>query len=299
MSIHSPASPDSVALPSAAAPGTLPTVVTISDAQIARRDFNRGFLDRQDPLEGAGIPLHAFEFAASYPVKRALQPDLLNRLHANVYTRVRDGNVADAAAELVEFKDVKTGQREAARRYVVIQSETARGTRMSVFTTFLTYGDNLYLAVNSFILPPISWWTTLFALAGTAVLLLTSLQGGILGLLLYALILGFFFRDVLRDLSQGEPLDLALRKKFPKRGKYSTFNTDDMLMFFKSTLPLVLTSVQEVFEQAGVPVDVLERAIQNVNMVTNIDTRGGAVNAINSVLGGMGNRVSGGAARAA
>lgn len=268
----------------------------LSEARITDRAFNRGFLDRSDPLEDKGATLPGFNFAASYPVQRDKQSNLIHKLHANAYAHVRGGEIP-ADVNVVDFHDDRTRSREEPRRYLVIEAETIRSTRVSVYTTFLTYGDNLYVALDTFILPPLSVLRALVAgIVTVLVLAVASLGGGILGFLLWGALVAWFFRDVVRSLSQGDRPELALRKKFPKSPKYSTFDTDDVLVFFKSSVPLVLRSIQEVFEDADIPVDVLERAIQNVNFVNTINTGGGMFNAVNSVLAGVGNRVGSAAA---
>lgn len=290
-----PSAPDAVPT----APGVIGGVA-MSHVEVVRRDFNRGLFDREDPLEGAGEMLSDFGFADIYAVDMRRQKDLIGKLHANVLAHSRNGRIPGATIQVVEYNDVRTGSREPPRRFVRLEAESLRSTHMSLFARFLPFGDHLYVAVSCFILPPLSLWRFIRALfVSGIVFLLINLFLPFLGFFVAIGVLVWHYRDVVRALSQGESLSLALRQHFNKANDLGTFNTDDVLMFFKSAVPIVLTSIHEVFAEAGIPVDVLERAIQNISFVTNVSTGGGAFNAINSAVGGSNNSVVAVAARVA
>src|SRR5262249_54541138 len=120
---------------------------------------------------------------------------------------------------------------------------------------------------------------------------LIILRGSFLGLMIALIFEAWYLRDIIKGLSQGEPLDLLIRKKYNKTFNLGTFNIDDILMFYKSVVPMILRSMQDVFRHNNIDVDVLEKYIQNINYVTSITNSGGGIfNAINSVIGGNGNR---------
>lgn len=267
--------------PVRAAAGTLPAAVG--------RPFNRSPLDRKDPFESAGLPLDAFTFSSSFPVSRTEQEALVRDMHAALAHRLGAGSLPRAALQLVDFDDV-AHRDEPARRYVAVSVETTRKTHMSVYTQFMPYGEHLYTTVRSYILPPLSVTrlvlTVLFALALYAVVSPTT--SGFTGLVLALGVMAWTFRGVIRNVLAGDDPVLALRKRFPRKFNSGTFNTDDTLAFFKSAMNLNLHAIQEVFERHDVPIDVIERARQQFNSVTNINTGAGTINSVGSVLGGIG-----------
>ena len=293
-----PAHPEPAAAPGNGRPAWRVGGVELSPAEIVRRPVNGTILDRSDPLEGAGAWLRDFSFAIAYPVDRDQQEKVVRELFGNVYGHVRDQSIPDAKVQVVDFDDVGAGNAEKPRRYVLIDAETRRRTHMSVFATFCGYGDHLYVSVQSFVLPPLSIWRATLAILFSFVLLryggaVSGVVGlGGLGLLLSLGVVAWYFRDVIRSLLAGDPPGLALRRRFPGRENLGTFNRDDVLMHFKSTVSLTLHAIQEVFEDNDIPIDVLERVGQTVDMSTNVSVNGGILNILGSIVGGAGNQAS-------
>jgi hypothetical protein len=101
----------------------------------------------------------------------------------------------------------------------------------------------------------------------------------------------FFYRSTIASLRHGDSLYLALRKRFSKKHNLATFNTDDIFMFYKSVVPLMLRSMQSVFNDYDIPVTVIEdyiEIISNSTSVINIQ-EGGVFNNLGNILTGKGN----------
>jgi hypothetical protein len=244
-------------LPVAAPPATplpapAPTAGSSPPARLS--PFNRGFLDRKDPLAGNGMWMRNFSFAMSYRVTPEKHEAVLDSLFHNVHSRLRANCVPQAVSAVVDYDDAGTGNREAPRRYVVVRSDTVRGTHMDVFATFRSYGDYLYVSVDSFVLPRLSvlrlLWEALVMVWSSAVgssiigpltaglvfgwMAITGRTEGmmetgeireILALVLRVSVMATFFlvtcpvllwrnREVIRGLSQHDPFGIAMRRRF-------------------------------------------------------------------------------------
>jgi hypothetical protein len=251
---------------------------------LQQKIFNRGFFDRKDPLENAGTYLNNFSVTYSCPVEQKHHWKVLTELYNSVQDKVVKGNIPGATRELVDYKDAKTSHNEPPRHYIIVSLNTVRGFKMSVYANFLTYGDNLFISINSVVLGPLDKVAFLINLFFNTIFSIT-----VVGLAYYL--------DIIRGMSQGEPLSLIFRKKHPKAHNLGLFNTDDILMFYKSVVPMIMRSVQEVFENNNIPVDVLEKHIQNINYVTNVNDSstnisGGISGIISGVIGGTNNQAS-------
>lgn len=257
------------------------------------REFNRGFFDRSDPLEAAGTNLEQFGFAVSYPVDRGKHSAVLEELYGRVCTRLRARSIPGATLRLVDYKDAGAGA-EPSRRYVVIEKETARATHMEIFATFRSYGDFLYISLDSFILPPLDVFRTLRAVLLSFVLLIaTTMFLTPLGTLFLAIPwLIWYFRDVIASLGQGDSPAMALRRRYHTRNNFGTFNLDDMLAYLKSTVALAIDGISEVFDAHDIPVDVLNQVRQTINQTTNLVNNGGMMNLLGSVIGGTSNQAT-------
>lgn len=282
--------------PAGAAPGRIVGDVGLPGGQLqpTLREFNRGLFDRSDPLESAGTNLEQFGVSVSYPVEHGVHSVVLAELLATVCTRLRGNSIPGAALRLVDFKDAAAGS-EPPRRYVVMEKETVRATHMSVFATFRSYGDFLYVSVDSFILPPLNLMRLLRAMALSFAVFVASMifltPFGAMFITVPALV--WHFRDVVSSLRQGDTLHMALRRRYHTQNNFGTFNTDDMLVHFKSTLTLAIDGIAEVFEANGIPVDVLNQAKQTINQTTVLNNSGGVMNMIGSAIGGVSNVVTG------
>lgn len=251
------------------------------------QEFNRFILDRKDPFESQGAHLPQFELSLSYPVNQSELPKVIAALFHEVPSSFR-GKLPGVQIEIVDFRDARI--QEEPRRYLIVSRETSRKTRMALYSTFQSFGESLYVAVDCFILPPVSVARVLIMALLTFAFLLQGLLT-IIGFPLAVAACAWYYRDVIRSLRHGEPLDLAIRRKFHKPPVHGTFNTDDILKFYKSALPLLLEGMQVVFKKHGIPVDVIEQAMQNIYFVNNINTNGGSF--VGNLVNGIRNKVTG------
>jgi hypothetical protein len=87
-----------------------------------------------------------------------------------------------------------------------------------------------------------------------------------------------------------------LRKSFNKGLDLGTFNLDDILVFFKYVNPQILNSIRDVLIANGVNENTLEaidRQIQNINYVTNINNSdSGVLNMVGNIIGGNKNKAN-------
>ena len=280
-----PSGPRALGTQRASAPRALP-------ARTQR--FGRWLLDQGDPLEAAGVAFMGIGISNAYPVDRSEQGDLTDELFERVHDRVAAGQVPSTSQAVVDYQDASTEPREGPRRYLVVEQETVRRSNLRVYTTFQTYGDNLYIGMRAYILPPLRWLRFLaHLLAATAVVMSLYRFTGEPGLVVAVVPVLVMFNRTIKSLRQGETLGAALRRQFPRLRQASTFDQDDILKFFKSTIPLILHAVQDVFDERDIPVDVLLRAIEAVYNVTTINTQGGAFVAVGSVIGSVGSAAEG------
>jgi hypothetical protein len=300
--LYPPPADTSVATVPAAPPLTrLIRLASINPAEIRDRSFGGGFLDRDDPLEGAGIFLNGFSFASSYPVDPDKHQTIIQQLFGNVYGHVHGNTIPGTEVQVVDFDDVRTGRGESARRYVLIDRETQRSTRMSVFATFRSYGDYLYVSVDSYVLPPLALGRPILLLLliyfimKSATQLLGMFSGSaVLFLWMVVLsVLAWNHRGVLRSMRAGDSFVMALRRKYHSHGYSGTFNADDVLMHFKSTTLMIVEAMQGVFEKNDIPLDLLNRVRENINMSASINVSGGILNFIGNLVGGSGNNGGG------
>jgi hypothetical protein len=302
-------------MPASTGPAPRPALSAGPPLPARHSTFNRGFLDRKDPVEGSGIWMRQFSFAMSYRVAPEKHAGVLDSLFKQVHSRLRANCIPRAAAVLVDYDDASTG-REAARRYVVVRSDTVRSTHMDVYATFRSYGDYLYVSVDSFQLPPLSilrvLWAGFVAMGITTWgWLLTTPIGALfalagmrwMGWLLGSPLIGFLFitcplllwwnREVIRSVRHGDPLEIALRRRYYRWwGAASAFDNDDILAHFKSTVSLIAEEIADVFQKNGIPVEALDQVRQVINQSTTV-VNSGVMNVLGSMLVGVGNSLSG------
>jgi hypothetical protein len=283
--------------------------------------FNQSFLDIHDPTEFAGVLQPQFSIAYTYTVDKQHLPAICDELYTHVLEKVYAESVGKVSLRTVDYVDGRYSGREAPRRYIVVESDTNRGTRSSIFIRFLPFGENLYVAVDSYVLGTVDWLSVfmrglitlipiliIFAyLSVTAALSAFTGQfnqygqrssGGGLGTGFFCccvpavLFLLLLWLDVFRAFKQHGNLALALRQNFSKTPNDQSFNVDDVLMFFKSALPLVIFSVRDVLKGHGLEFQTLDDFVSQVNNVVTISSGGGILSIIGSAVGGKNNRVS-------
>ena len=134
---------------------TIPTtnsLIAYSSIPVVRCDFNRGMFDRTDPLDFAGESMNGFNLSLSYPVDRQQHKKVINELYARVANRIQIGAIPEATVKLIDFNDIRTGTKEIPQRYLIVERETKRQTKMSTYVTFMEYGDYIFASVDSFML---------------------------------------------------------------------------------------------------------------------------------------------------
>jgi hypothetical protein len=240
-----------------------------------------------------------FTFAGNYELFDAEPQKVVTEVWAHLHRRLTDSAPGIRTAQ-VEFDDAKMPDEEA-RRFVVMHTDTRRGTLVSTNAFFRPYGNHLYFSVRSYVLPPLSvvklvLWTlfSLVLLSNAAAIIIPLSMIGLgflrpVALFIVLGILAFVFRTFIRSVRAGDTFHTALRKQFPKRFDWGTFNNDDVLAFLKTNVTITMRSVADVLEKHGIDVSGLLRIIQNIE-INNIDTKGG--NIIASVVGGRSNTVT-------
>jgi hypothetical protein len=289
--IFAPA-PQVVALPVAG--GGAPISIPVSSVgkshphpQPLKRSFRRSFLDRKDPFESAGRQMWKFTFSSSYDLDGLPPEPVAEEIRERLNKQLLDGNLADAKLAVIDFDDASVME-ESARRFVVTSTNTRRHTLVTVNTYLRAYGDHLYYSVRSYILPDLSVWKLLLALATIATVFVLSgfVPMGRLVLLVAACI---YLRRFISDLLAGDTLRLALRKQFPGRVDSGSFDDDDATAFLKTNVSLTLRTIAEVLERHGINAEGLRTSIQRLEVI-NVNTGGGSI--IGAAIGGIANRVA-------
>lgn len=289
-------------------------------ASTAVKVFNRGFLDIHDPTDFAGIGQPGFSIAHTYMVDKQQLPLICDELYAHVLDKLQAEAVGKVTLRTTDYLDGRHQNREQPRKYIVVEHNTNRGTRSSIFIRFLPFGDNLYVAVDSYVLGSINWLSVLVRALITLVPVFIIFAYLSITAAMYSLTAqfnqygqrqssglgaGFFccfvplvffllllWIDVFRAFKQHGNVTLALRQNFSHAPNDQSFNVDDVLMFFKSALPLVIFSVRDVFETYDLPLHTLDDFVANVNNVVNISSGGGPLAVVRSIIGGKNSSVS-------
>jgi hypothetical protein len=262
-----------------------------------RRSFRRNFLDRQDPFETAGHQMRHFTFPGSYELHGQPGPQVVDEIQTRMVERLVDGNLAGAEVEVIDFDDAGFHE-EPARRFIVTHTDTRRRTLVTVNAYVQASGDHLYYSVRSYILPPLSIWKLLLGLLFTWLVFTRAdvgaawlgMESPVAVLAVSLLILAITFRNLIRNLLAGDTVLTALRKQFPRRFDWGTFNDDDVAAFLKTSLQLTLGTIASVLEAHGIEVAGLKAIMQNLQTV-NIHMNNG--NIVGAIFGGTGNVATG------
>lgn len=284
--------------------------------------FNRSFLDRKDPAESIGLNLLGFSLAHLYSdIDREKLTKVRRELYERVLQKLRACTLEHVQFSVVGYGDDKRRAIEGERDYIVVTRETLRGTRGTILARYLAYGNNLYVSVDSYVLGSLDVGSLLrrvlisfvplllllcpllcavpgflaslmdpFANAGTRSSGISRAMGGLFCCSIPLFGIWFvLWLDVIRGFYQHKDLMLAFRQVFNHVPNDDTFNLDDILMFFKSVLPIITYTIRDVFEENGIEVKTLDEFISNINNVM-INTSGGSISMSNSTIG-QANRV--------
>jgi hypothetical protein len=265
-----------------------------------------GFFNLNQPSDGAGIELSSFCLYQTYRIERSEVERICKKLSETVFAEIDKGRLADARVRLTGYRE---NIRNEERTYIVITRDTICKTRATIYMRFLSYGDNLYVGIDTYVLGKLNWIALVFRILLFSILGFPGL-GGVLGAFSLLFVFGNFFAAVatitipilqltlltylfwqkfIRRCRIERKIGLALRQEFPGVLGNGPFDLDDVLMFVKSTLHTAIDSVRDVFKEEGLPLESLDAFAQSINNSINISTGGGALSMVGSMIG-MGNK---------
>ena len=227
------------------------------------------------PIDGAGVELGGFSFSQTYSVERSKAKKICTQLYKNVLSAVQDGSIGDAKARLVQYRDIK---KSSERTYILITHDTLYGARTTVFIRFLSYGDNLYLALDTYVLGKPEWESLVKRVLISALISLPIITAPFLILL---------WLKMIQRVKNESNLMLALRQEFPGGIVEGPFDLDDILMFAKSTIQRSITAVVDIFIEEEISTEALGKYAVTVNNVTvnNTNSGGGTFNMSGATTG--------------
>jgi hypothetical protein len=245
----------------------------------------------KDPTDNSGTELPHFSLYQVYPVGRDKVELIIHNLYEKVFDKIAKGGLGDAKAVLVKYSS-GYAQRIEERVYIVVSRETRRNTQAKIFMRFHHYGDQLYVGIDSYVLGQINWtpifwrllistivlgFSTLPAMAMIPAMAMgMSSSSRIFDVLFYGLLfsgaflLVCWFPVIRRFLENPEKsISFACRQAFPGSLNIGSFNTDDVMMFLKSTLSIGAFAVRDVLKDEGLSTETLDGFIQNIT-VSNV-----------------------------
>lgn len=254
------------------------------------------------PTDGAGIELPSFSLYQTYYVDRSKLQQVCQKLYDRVFTEVKKGSLGNAKARLLTYS--KNNDK---RTYIVVTRDTIYQTRTTIFIRFLSYGDNLYIGLDTYVIGKLNWVALILTILWkflVFIIILIANKGvepyvfnylnwsefiikNIWDLFIYIIIFaGVFFPGIklIKRIIYERNIGLALRQEFPGIIGLGPFDTDDIMMFAKSTLHTAVISVRHVFKEEGLPVESLDLFAENINNIT-ISTGGGLLNMAGSIIG--------------
>lgn len=276
-----------------------------------RKLFNRGWLDRKDPVEGLGGHVQAFSVSRVFQMT---DNDQVLKVSSDIYEEVvadlQRGSLADTKCSVVAHEDAQLQGTEEPRKYITLSRETARGTRITLLMRFIPHGRFMYMGVDSYVLGAFDWWAFTWRFLALMALLFyifspifysssptpypsdlipASIKTllNILSVVSSTLLALIFFRTigarwiaVARNLRAEGNLVLALRQTFYVPIDQLSFNSDDIMMTLKSSLTTALRSTITVGEQHGIKFPELTGVIELIGNVTHINNYTNTVNGI-------------------
>lgn len=234
------------------------------------------------PEDGVGLKIRAFDLQHTYRLdqKKTDIDSICEKLYVRVYQAVSEGRLSNSKVRPVIYARDTTKAPDR-RRYILITRDTVHGNRSTVFVRFIEFGENLYVGLDVYTLGDVSWFKVLKKGAITAALFFLSPLTLFLSLFAIPVIWWKLFWRI----SYEKNVMLAIRQEFPGTIGGGPFDYDDVFMFSKSTVSLIVTTVRNVFEEENLPLESLDTFIQQINNVTQINTEGGAISMVNSAVG--------------
>jgi hypothetical protein len=298
--------------------------VPLTDAEIDRaarlQPFNRWFLDWPDPTHAIGARLPVFSLNQNYNVDRQKGKAISRHIYRTVFHKLQNDALSGTQINVIDYLDHKYRLRcnEKPRRFITITHETNRKTRSTILARFLPDGGNIFIGVDAYVLGPFDWFKCLKELFFLPVLLCVCMcitlyllykndsllrandmpMFLLLPILYLAFLLVFLYKRrstvsrIIRSYRREHRVLLALRQTYHRSSSNHAFNEDDVHMFFKSTLTLIVDSAIDVFEKNGISAGQFKRYVMNIN--NNLSIFGdGTINQIGNQMGGAGNTMSG------
>lgn len=229
-----------------------------------RQTFNRP-LDISDPSEFLGTILSGFSISLTYPLtasQRDLIPKIQQEIYEKVVSKLEQESLGNTKYYVIDYEDFKV-KNEVSRRYLKIEYSTARNTLITGLIRCLAHGDNLYIAFDPYILGDLNT----NALVIQIVIALIGLYIGTIFPPILLLVFAYLFLnwiDVFRAIKQKQDFMYGLRCRFNKSSDLGSFNTDDTLMFLKSAIPMITSSVKETFEENGIPLQGIKDLLSGI-----------------------------------
>ncbi|MEH2050256.1 hypothetical protein [Nostoc sp.] len=114
----------------------------------------------KDPANSAGLYIDSSSLYQTYRVDRNKVKQVCDKLYQHLVEQVSNQNLGDARCRIVPYREDSTGFSQVSakeydnqeRTYIVITRDTLRSTRATILVRFLTYGENLYVGVGTYIL---------------------------------------------------------------------------------------------------------------------------------------------------
>ena len=262
----------------------------------------------KDPANSAGLYIASFSLYQIYRVNRSKVRQACESLYQHLVEQVNKQSLGDARFRVITYREAPTGFNQVSnkeydnqeRTYILVTRDTLRSTRATILVRFLTYGENLYVGVDTYILGKLNLCAFIrkilltiiipfFAIGPLSIIFVSFIPGlSQFLLLVYLCIVALAWGGLIQRVIQVGDIQTALRLEFNKALDLGSFNRDDVVMFIKSTLYTTLTSIRDVFEQEGLPIESLDAFIQTINtsnFITNVDSGGGAITMSNSSIG--------------
>ncbi len=232
------------------------------------------------PEDGVGIEIPSFRLYQTFRLDRESLSGVCESLYDKVYRAVNEGSLGNAKSRIFVYRK-DTIELDDRRKYILVTKDTAHGIRTTIFIRFLSFGDNLYVGLDVYVLGGLNWFKFLLKLAFSLMLVPSIL------LIIPLIVLIVIWWKLFWRVQYEGKFWLALRQEFPDKVGSDSFDTDDILMFSKTTLHMAITAIRTVFQEEGIPLDSLDYYASSINSVSNIsiNTGGGAFEMIGSALG--------------
>lgn len=235
--------------------------------------INRFLLDKKHPEENLGIWFPYLSASTMFPTlieNESIIDDLIESLYNNLYLKLENTLKKDelnVKLEAILFKDQQVSF-DKKRLYFIIKNRTVRKTEITTLCRFYKSGNRIYIALDSYGLGQIKWFPFLrnifiFIVTFLLTMPFLGIPAIFLGLLMW--------KNIIKGLKQGETFERAIRQTYPKRIDHNSFDDDDVTMYLKSLLPLILDCVEETFGEYGIDIrEVVQQIVQNIQINNNV-----------------------------